>query len=113
MDNPRPRPPAPPIPANIGTASGSSAPAAPSVIENPGSGSTGQGVIHFMKELLKDFRTSRWRNFYLNHWNVKDETVNSQIGSDTPATCTVNSFKDRDCDVQAIMFNPFCFGKPM
>jgi hypothetical protein len=112
MDSSRPRPPAPPIPPKTGTASGSSAPAAPSVIENPGSGSTGQGVIHFMREILKDFRTILWTKCYLNHWNVKDDAVHCPVGSGTPAKCTVNSFRDRDCEVQAMMFNPFCFGNP-
>ena len=116
MDSSRPRPPPSPIPAvpsNLGTASGSSAPAASSVSDNPGTGSTGQGVIHFMREILRDFRTNLWTKFYLNHWNVRDDAVHCPVGSGTPAKCTVSNLSDRDHEVQTIMFNPFCFGKPM
>ena len=111
--DPRPRPPPPPIPANIGTATGSSAPAAPLVTESPISGSTGQGVIHFMKTILKDFSSSLWRTFYVNTWDVKDSVLDSDIGLGTPATCSVSDLKASHPDVQTIMFNPYCFGKPM
>ena len=49
----------------------------------------------------------------MNHWNVKDSTVDSDIGSGTPATCTVRNLRTRETDVQTIMFNPFCLRKPM
>ena len=114
MDPSRPRPPAPPIPSNtavpsnIGAASGSSAPAASLVTEKPDAGSTGQGVIHFMKTILDNFRTKRWSEFYLSTHRVRIDTVHCPIGSGTPAKCTVSNLSDRDHEVQNIMFNPYC-----
>ena len=112
------RPPPPPIPSGTGTATGSSAPAATSGGTPSGSGSTGHGVTHFFTSIVKNFRRLRsegkkWMDYYLETFDAKRDTVYDSLGADAAAKCTPVSLKHEDERINTIMFNPYCFGKPL